>query len=120
MAVSREPLSVAVTTFNNAATLEQCLASVAWADDLVVLDSGSTDATVQIAAKYKARLFTEPFGDYAPQKQSAIDKAAHAWVLLLDADECLTEAARAPIERALVNPAVAGFRLPRREQMFWT
>jgi len=118
--VSREPLSVAVTTFNNAATLEQCLASVAWADDLVVLDSGSTDATVQIAAKYKARLFTEPFGDYAPQKQSAIDKAAHAWVLLLDADECLTEAARAPIERALVNPAVAGFRLPRREQMFWT
>jgi len=118
--VTREPLSVAVTTFNNAATLEQCLASVAWADDLVVLDSGSTDATVQIAAKYKARLFTEPFGDYAPQKQSAIDKAAHAWVLLLDADECLTEAARAPIERALVNPAVAGFRLPRREQMFWT
>ena len=118
--IGREPLSVVVTTFNNAATLEQCLASVAWADDLVVLDSGSTDATVEIATKYNARLFTEPFRDYAPQKQSAIDKAAHSWVLLLDADECLTEAARAPIERALANPSASGFRLPRREQMFWT
>jgi len=120
LARRREPLSVVVTTFNNAATLEQCLASVAWADDLVVLDSGSTDATVEIAKKYKARLFTEPFRDYAPQKQSAIDKAAHSWVLLLDADERLTEAARAPIELALESPTAAGFRLPRREQMFWT
>ena len=90
----REPLSVVVTTFNNAATLERCLASVAWADDIVVLDSGSTDATLEIAAKYKARIFSEPFKGYAAQKQSAIDKAAHDWVLLLDADEALTEAAR--------------------------
>ena len=120
LAGDRQPLSAVVTTFNSAATLEQCLASVAWADDLVVLDSGSTDATVEIAQKYKARLFSEPFRDYAPQKQSAIDKAAHAWVLLLDADEMLTDAARPVIERALESPAVAGFRLPRREQMFWT
>ena len=118
--MAREKLSAAVTTFNNAATLERCLASVAWADDLVVLDSGSTDATLQIAAKYDARVFSEPFRDYAPQKQSAIDKAAHDWVLLLDADEELTAAARAPIERALEHPRCAGFRLPRREQMFWT
>jgi glycosyltransferase involved in cell wall biosynthesis len=117
---AREPLSAVVTTLNNAATLERCLASVAWADDIVVLDSGSTDATLQIAAKYNARIFSEPFRDYAPQKQSAIDKAAHAWVLLLDADEMLTEAARAPVEAALQQPDVAGFRLPRREQMFWT
>lgn len=119
-AAAREPLSVVVTTFNNAATLERCLAGVAWADDLVVLDSGSTDATLQIAARYDARIFHEPFRDYAPQKQSAIDKAAHAWVLLLDADEALTPGARAAIEAALAAPRVAGFRLPRREQMFWT
>ena len=117
---AREPLSAVVTTFNNAATLERCLASVAWADDIVVLDSGSTDSTLQIAAKYHARIFSEPFRDYAPQKQSAIDKAAHAWVLLLDADEMLTDAGRAPLEQALQQPDVAGFRLPRREQMFWT
>src|SRR5205085_4470358 len=114
------PLSAVVTTFNNAATLERCLASVAFADDLVVLDSGSTDATVEIATKYKARIFTEPFKDYSAQKQSAIDKAQHDWVLLLDADEALTAAAPPVIQAALQSPRVAGFRLPRREQMFWT
>jgi len=116
----REPLSAVVTTFNNAATLERCLASIAFADDLVVLDSGSSDATVEIATKYKARVFVEPFKDYSAQKQSAVDKAQHAWVLLLDADEALTAVAQPLIERALESPQVAGFRLPRREQMFWT
>jgi glycosyltransferase involved in cell wall biosynthesis len=118
--MARELLSVVVTTFNNAQTLERCLASAAFADDLVVLDSGSTDGTVEIAAKYKARIFHEPFTEYAAQKQSAIDKAAHAWVLLLDADEAVTDGAVGIIEQALHAPACAGFRLPRREQMFWT
>jgi len=118
--MTRERLSAVVTTFNNAATLERCLASIAFADDLVVLDSGSSDATMEIAAKYKARIFTEPFVDYSAQKQSAIDKAKHDWVLLLDADEALTEAAQPVIQAALEGPREAGFRLPRREQMFWT
>ncbi|MEP6485269.1 MAG: glycosyltransferase family 2 protein [Rudaea sp.] len=116
----RERLSAVVTTFNNAEMLERCLSSVAFADDLVVLDSGSSDATVDIAKKYRARIFVEPFRDYSSQKQSAIDKALHAWVLLLDADEALLASAREPIERALTAPTDAGFRLPRREQMFWT
>ncbi|MBS0557801.1 MAG: glycosyltransferase family 2 protein [Proteobacteria bacterium] len=116
----RERFSLVVTTFNNAATLERCLASAAFADDIVVLDSGSTDATLEIAQKHESRIFVEPFQDYSTQKQSAIDKAAHNWVLLLDADEALTDSARREIERALENPCVAGFRLPRREQMFWT
>ena len=118
--MARERLSAVVTTFNNAATLESCLQSIAFADDLVVLDSGSSDKTVEIAEKYKARVFTEPFKDYSAQKQSAIDKAAHNWVLLLDADEASTPGARPVIERALESPQAAGFRLPRREQMFWT
>lgn len=117
----REPLSLVVTTFNNAATLERCLASVPFADDIVVLDSGSSDATLQIAKRYgKARIFSEPFKGYAAQKQSALDKATHAWALLLDADEALTAEAAAVIEAALSAPDCAGFRLPRREQMFWT
>jgi glycosyltransferase involved in cell wall biosynthesis len=118
--VTREPLSVVVTTFNNAATLERCLASVAFADEIVVLDSRSSDGTLEIAAKYHSRIFSETFKGYAAQKQSAIDKAAHAWVLLLDADEAVTTPAIVVIERALQAPVFAGFRLPRREQMFWT
>src|SRR6185312_1963338 len=119
-AMTREPLSLVVTTFNSAATLQRCLASVPFADDSVVRGSGSTDATLEIAARHKARIFSEPFKGYAAQKQSALDKAAHAWTLLLDADEALSPRSAAEIERALHNPAVAGFRLPRREQMFWT
>jgi len=118
--MAREPLSLVVTTLNNAGALARCLASVPCADDIVVLDSGSTDATLEVAARHRARIFSEPFKDYGAQKQSALDKAKHAWVLLLDADEALTPAAVAAIEAALVAPDVAGFRLPRREQMFWT
>ena len=118
--MSRELLSLVVTTLNNAATLERCLSSATFADDIVVLDSGSADATLDIAKKYGARIFVEPFKGYSEQKQSALDKANHDWVLLLDADEALSDPAKAVIEDALIDPHEAGFRLPRREQMFWT
>ncbi len=86
----RPPLSAVVTTFNNAGTLAGCLASLAFCDEIVVLDSDSGDATRQIAEQHGARIFVEPFKGYGPQKQSAIDKAGHDWILLLDADETLT------------------------------
>lgn len=116
----REPLSVVIITRDNADTLERCLAAVDWAEEIVVLDSGSTDATLDIARRHGARIETHPFDDYGPQKQRAIDLARHDWILNLDADEILSPGTREVIERALVAPRVAGFRLPRRERMFWT
>lgn len=113
------PLSAVVTCFNSAATLERCLASLAFCDDLVVLDSGSQDASQDIARRHGARLFVEPFRGYAAQKQAAIDHAAHDWVLLLDSDEWLAEAAAERVRDALADAAVAGFGLPRREWLFW-
>ena len=118
--MAREPLSVVVITLNNAATLEACLAGVDWADEIVVLDSGSTDDTLAIARRHGARVAVHPFDEFGPQKQRAIDMASHDWILNLDADEVLSPASRAVIERALTNPRYAGFRLPRRERMFWT
>jgi glycosyltransferase involved in cell wall biosynthesis len=118
--MTREPLSVVVITFNNADTLERCLAAVDWAEEIVVLDSGSTDATVDIARRHGARVAVHPFDDYGPQKRRAIAMAAHDWVLNLDADEILSPGTRAVIEQALLAPRVAGYRLPRRERMFWT
>ena len=118
--MTRERLSVFVTTLDNAATLERCLASARFADEIVVLDSGSTDATQRIAHAHGARWFVEPFKGYGAQKASAMAKTTHDWVLLLDADEALTDASRASIERALEDPHVAGYTLPRREQLFWT
>lgn len=116
----REPLSVVVITFNNADTLESCLREVDWADEIVVLDSGSSDATVSIAQTHGARVAVHPFDDYGPQKQRAYDLASHHWILNLDADEILSPGTREVIEAALINPQHAGFRLPRRERMFWT
>ncbi len=115
----REPLSVVVTTFNSERTLGECLASVAWADELVVLDSGSHDATLEIAGRSGARIAAQPFRGYARQKQDAIDRASHRWVLLLDSDESLAPGAREVIEAALVAPQARGFELPRHEQVFW-
>ena len=116
----REKFSLVIITFNNADTLERCLAAADFADEIVVLDSGSGDATVEIAKRFGARVEVHPFDDYGPQKQRAIDMAAHDWILNLDADEVLSPGTRAVIERALQNPRVAGFRLPRRERMFWS
>ncbi|UGB37748.1 glycosyltransferase family 2 protein [Frateuria soli] len=115
----REPLSAVVTTYNSAATLDACLGSVAWADDIVVLDSGSTDDTVAIACRHGARLHVQPFAGYSAQKQAAIDLARHRWVLLLDSDEVLPSAAAATLQRALQSPACAGYELWRREWVFW-
>jgi len=118
--MSREPFSLVIITYNNAATLEQCLAAADFADEIVVLDSGSTDQTVEIARRHGARVAVHPFDDFGPQKQRAIDMASHDWILNLDADEVLSPGTREVIERALEHPRVAGFRLPRRERMFWS
>jgi glycosyltransferase involved in cell wall biosynthesis len=115
----REPLSVVVTTLDNADTLDACLRSVNWADEIVVLDSGSSDATLAIAAHYKARIHAQPFAGYSAQKQAAIDLASHRWVLLLDSDESVTAEGAAVLEQALVSPTHAGFQLWRREWQFW-
>ena len=112
-------VSGVVTTLDNGATLDACLASLAWCDERVVLDSGSTDATLAIAARHGARIAQQPFAGYGPQKQAAIDLASGDWILLLDADEHLTDAGRAAIQRELAAPRADGYRLPRQEWLFW-
>lgn len=115
-----EPLSVFVTTYNNARTLPACLHSVQWADEILLLDSYSTDATLDIARQYGCVIHQESFKGYGPQKQSALDKTAHRWVLLLDADEALTPESQAEIRALLQSgPTADGYTLPRQEQMFW-
>ena len=84
-------ISVAVITKNEEGRLPACLKSVSFADEIVVLDSGSTDRTVEIAREAGARVFIEQWRGYGPQKQSAVDKCKHDYVLLIDADERLTD-----------------------------
>ncbi|QDE41002.1 glycosyltransferase family 2 protein [Luteibacter pinisoli] len=117
--MAREPLSVVITTFNNADTIGACLASVAFADDIVVLDSGSADATRDIAEQAGARVYVQAFAGYSAQKQMAINLAVNRWVLLLDSDETLPPDAAALVRGALDAPSAAGYEMLRREWVFW-
>ena len=80
-------LSVVIITFNEEANLPRTLESVKWADEIVIVDSGSTDRTVEIARSYGAKVFIELWKGFAAQKNSALEKATGDWILSLDADE---------------------------------
>jgi len=113
-------LSVVITTFNNADTLRSCLEAVRWADEIVVLDSHSTDATRDIEAEFTDRLPQHHFLGYSRQKQKAIDLASHDWVLLLDADEVVSPELQEEIQQLMQRGTSAdGYTLPRCEQLFW-
>ncbi len=113
-------LSVVITSFNSAATLARTLESVAFADEVVVLDSFSSDATAEIARAAGARFAQQAFKGYAQQKNDAIALARHDWVLLLDSDEWLDESAIACVRQwKQTAPQVQGYRLPRIEWVFW-
>lgn len=115
-----EKLSAFITTFNNEKTLPSCLESVKWADEILVLDSYSTDDTVSIAKSFGAQLYQHEFLGYGAQKQSALEKTRHDWVLLLDADEALTPESQVEIQELLSKSLPHdGYELPRQEQMFW-
>lgn len=115
-----QALSVFITTYNNARTLPACLQSVRWADEIVLLDSFSSDDTLAIAERFGCVIRQQAFLGYGPQKQCALEMTRHRWVLLLDADEMLSEAAQAAIRDLLAaGPSAAGYALPRQEQMFW-
>jgi glycosyltransferase involved in cell wall biosynthesis len=107
-------LSVTVITRDEAANLPAALESVAWADEIVVVDSESTDATVEIARRYTPRVIVAPWPGYVEQKNRAAREAAHDWILSLDADERVTPDLAAEIQAVLRSePPAPGYRLPR-------
>jgi glycosyltransferase involved in cell wall biosynthesis len=108
-------LSVVVITRNEAGVIARCLESVVWADEIIVLDSGSSDGTPDIARRFKARVETASgWPGFGPQKNRALGLATGEWVLSLDADEWVTPGLRAAIERAMVAPGGnIAFRMPR-------
>ena len=100
---------------NEEASIAACLRSADFADERIVVDSHSKDATREIAAQLGARVIERDWPGHVQQKNFAIDQAAHDWVLCLDADERLSPELRASVEAALANPGdAAGFEFPRR------
>jgi len=108
-------LSVVVITKDEEAAIGRCLDSVRWADEIVVLDSGSTDRTVEIAREHGARVeVSADWPGFGPQKNRALALAGGEWVLSLDADEWVPEDLAAEIRAAIAAPdGHVGFELPR-------
>lgn len=110
------PVSAIVITRNEEAVIRRCLESLAWTREIVVLDSGSTDRTVEICRELGANVHTtDDWPGFGPQKNRALDRATSHWVLSLDADEWVTPALRAEIERVISKAdARPGYAIPRR------
>ncbi len=109
-------LSVNVITFNEAHKLEKCLESVKWADEIIVIDSFSTDNTKEICSKYpNLKVFDYPFMGYGRMRNIAIEKSSGDWILSLDTDERVTDILKEEILEILKkDPPYDGFRIPRK------
>lgn len=112
---SRRPLSVVLIAKDEAERIEGCLAGLGWADEIVVLDSGSSDATCEIARRYTERVHQLPWRGFGPQKQAAVELASHDWILSLDCDERVSPELAEEIGRILsLDAPEDAYSVPRR------
>ena len=115
----RPLISILLPTFNSAATVRDTLESVKWADEILVVDSFSTDTTREICREYGARIIQHEYLNSAKQKNWAAPQCRNEWVLQIDTDETLEAGAREEIEAVLAagNESVHAFRLPRKNHV---
>ena len=116
MAPARATLSVCIIACNEEDRIGDCLSSVAWADEIVVIDSRSTDRTAEIAGERGARVIVRDWPGYVAQKNFALEQAQSEWVLCVDADERVSPLLGESIRAALAAPpgALAGYRMARK------
>lgn len=105
-------LTVIIISKNEEMNLKRCLESVCFADEIIVLDSGSTDNTVALAKQYTEHVFSTDWLGYGVQKQRALSKATGDWILNLDADESVSEELQNEIQQVLSDDSVDAFRIP--------
>ena len=113
--MEKAKLSVCIVTYNEEENIRKCLESVTWAEEIIVVDSFSTDETVAICSEYTDRIFQRPWPGHIEQKNFAIEQATCLWVLCLDADEYLSPQATAEVihEVSSSGNTFDGFILPR-------
>lgn len=113
-------LSVVLITKNEAENIRACLESVRWADEIIVVDSGSTDGTVEICREFTPHVHLHDWPGFGRQKNRALDYATQDWVFSIDADERVTPELRAQLERAMAEARYDGYYLPRFSQFCGT
>jgi glycosyltransferase involved in cell wall biosynthesis len=105
-------ISAAIITKNEESQIEECIKSIVWADEIVILDSGSTDKTIEIAEKFTDKIYYKKWEGFAPQKKHALTLVNNEWVLSLDADERITEELKNEIMQVDLNE-FDGYVIPR-------
>ncbi|MBI5151116.1 MAG: glycosyltransferase family 2 protein [Candidatus Pacebacteria bacterium] len=113
--MNRFPLSVIILTKNSEITLEKALESVRWAQEVLIIDDGSSDSTKNIADKFGARWISSPLKDFANQRNNGLSLATHDWVLFLDSDEYLTLELQHEIQTLLPTTRFNGFLIKRTD-----
>jgi (heptosyl)LPS beta-1,4-glucosyltransferase len=111
-------LTAVILTLNEAHHIADCIASVAWADAIIVLDSLSEDGTAEIARQAGATVYTAPFENYAAQRNIALGHVQTDWVLFVDADERVTAELAAEIRHVMATRPEAGWSIPRHNYIF--
>ena len=108
------PVTATVITFNEAANIQAALESLSWADEIIVVDSESTDDTAAIARRFTDKVIVRPWPGYIAQKKFAAEQASHDWIFSLDADERVTPELASEINALIASgPRAAGYRVPR-------
>lgn len=108
------PVTATVITFNEAANIQAALESLSWADEIIVVDSDSTDRTTEIARTFTDKVIVRPWPGYIAQKNFAAEQATHDWIFSLDADERVTPELAAEIRAVMSSgPNAVGYRVPR-------
>src|SRR5256712_2029871 len=120
-ASSNSSIAAVVITLNEERNIADCLVSVAWADEIVVVDACSTDRTVELARRFTDKIFVRPWPGYGPQKNFGIEQVTANWILIVDADERVSPELKVEIRKIIAlprNDKISAYRVPRRNYYY--
>ncbi|MCB0729443.1 MAG: glycosyltransferase family 2 protein [Ignavibacteriae bacterium] len=110
----RNKISATIITFNEESNIEKCLQSLSWVDEILIVDSFSTDKTIEICKKYNCKIIQTEWQGFGNTKKFAVDNAENQWIFSVDADEEISDQLKLKIQEILTNPQCDGYNIKRR------